>query len=99
MAKVGDLAILPTGTAFFTGLLAGAACYCGVMEVLSAAAGGDSTDDGIVAAPLVAVVFMAAATRLEWSRLQQAAAVCCVGPLASVGTAVYVKTRRRRPPP
>ena len=91
VAKVGDVAILPTGTAFFTG--------CGVMEVRSAAAGGETADDGIAAVPLVAVVFMAAATRLEWSRLQQATAVCCVGPLASVGTAWYVKARRRRPPP
>ena len=36
LAKVLDLPIIPTGTAFGMGLNAGAACYCGAMEVLGA---------------------------------------------------------------
>ena len=43
LAKVLDLPIIPTGTAFGMGLNAGAACYCGAMEVLGATR--DAGDD------------------------------------------------------
>ena len=92
LAKVLDLPIIPTGTAFGMGLNAGAACYCGAMEVLGATR--DAGDDGIVVAPVTAVVFMSAATLYEWSLLHQFVGVCCVGPLASVCATVYVKLRR-----
>ena len=92
LAKVLDLPIIPTGAAFGMGLNAGAACYCGAMEVLGATR--DAGDDGIVVAPVTAVVFMSAATLYEWSLLYQFVGVCCVGPLASVCASIYVKLRR-----
>ena len=91
LAKVLDLPIIPTGTAFGMGLNTGAACYCGAMEVLGATR--DAGDDGIVVAPVTAVAFMAVATFYEWSLLYQFFGVCCVGPLASVCATVYVKLR------
>ena len=92
LAKVLDLPIIPTGTAFGMGLNAGAACYCGAMEVLGATR--DAGDDGIIVAPVTAVVFMSVATRFEWSLLYQFVGVCCVGPLASMCATLYVKLRR-----
>jgi len=92
LAKVLDLPIIPTGTAFGMGLNAGAACYCGAMEVLGATR--DAGDDGIIVAPVTAVAFMSVATRFEWSLLYQFVAVCCVGPLASLCATLYVKLRR-----
>ena len=92
LAKVLDLPIIPTGTAFGMGLNAGAACYCGAMEVLGATR--DAGDDGIIVAPVTAVAFMSVATRFEWSLLYQFVGVCCVGPLASMCAALYVKLRR-----
>ena len=91
LAKVCDLPIIPSGTAFGMGLNAGAACYCGAMEVLGATR--DAGDDGIVVAPVTAVAFMAVATFYEWSLLHQFVGVCCVGPLASVCASIYVKLR------
>ena len=92
LAKVLDLPIIPTGTAFGMGLNAGAACYCGAMEVLGATR--DAGDDGIIVAPVTAVAFMSVATRFEWSLLYQFVGVCCVGPLASLCATLYVKLRR-----
>ena len=76
------------------GLNAGAACYCGAMEVLGATR--DAGDDGIIVAPVTAVAFMSVATRFEWSLLYQFFGVCCVGPLASACATLYVRLRRHK---
>ena len=87
-----DLPIIPTGTAFGMGLNAGAACYCGAMEVLGATR--DAGDDGIIVAPVTAVAFMSVATRFGGR--------CSINLLGSVASArsrrmcatLYVKLRR-----